>query len=381
MGTVMLIHITVPYIGDLESNRKFATDLIPGTVSTAELQKLRSTLATARQNMDRFNAMPEARNVTLLSPGFMEALTRVVVNNSLNVTCAEDVNMNGTTAGCVAPLVSAFQEQLDLETKIAQAELILSTSEMKLKKATEMIEAIVDQVDTWLITLIVSTSLACLISLWFIYVQFLAYRKALLELALSSPSYPFHPKMQNCTKDKKLVAYITFSILLGFFLLVIIFVLCGLLCTFTWFWELIWNYYIVTLVAFCIYETIVLLVVPLIHSKAVVNKKGHLTRPAAQAAMICIWEAFYLPQSALSVALKACYCLGVSMVMFLRPDEPVLPSSWHWLDSMHASYVAAVYEHLQTGNRSFIRISREKSSEQASSPKEGEKTDECDTEL
>merc|ERR1712146_614018 len=119
--------------------------------------------------------------------------------------------------------------------------------------------------------------------------------------------------------------------------------------------KVLWEDYRSNIVAFGIYEGFILFIVPMIHKKAVLGKNGHLVHPAAQSAMILVWEMFYLPQSALSIILKALYCFGVSIVMFLRPDEAVLPPGRHWLDGMHNCYVGAVYEHLQTGKRKHDR--------------------------
>uniref|UniRef100_A0A7S1FCB9 Uncharacterized protein n=1 Tax=Noctiluca scintillans TaxID=2966 RepID=A0A7S1FCB9_NOCSC len=314
-------------------------DWWPGIPTYEEILLLQQDLQDAETWLDSEDIPSADGPLLLLTTANM--LRWAQENPELAAQCLDDLAESVPT-NCTSHLETAYSELLSTQAAyIAGTDLVdaLSTDLDELVDSFESWHSYLESVGT---VLIVSTALALAITYWFMFVAVLAFRKTLLELSLSSPSFPFSPMVQHPAKDQKFVAIVSVSMVLSFFLLQLVFVSSGLLLTWDVLWETLLDYG-PEVVAFCIYQTLVLLVVPKLCQEATLDKQQELVNPRRQAMLVFVWEIFYFPQVVLSVLLRVVFCACTAIGMLLRPDATLLSKEWGWLDSMHCGYVATVY--------------------------------------
>lgn len=361
LTTALLVLVTiagfvwaVPYVGEGE---KIVQDILPGAKSRGEINQIQRDMSDAQEQLSKLPPLP-SRNQSegKATPAIASAILHLLgLEGSNRTNCRNSIRNSSSLAGCTEELELAIDAQLYHVMRVMELQAKLGEAKEELEKAKDFQKWWGDRLDWLIVAFLVSLSTSGLLSGWFVFVGRLAYRKTLIELALSSPSYPFNPKLQNATRDTRFVAYFTASVMLSWALLTFLLILIVFLCSIPEIWKALFDTHRPTLVAFCIYEAIVLLVVPMVHAKVVLDKDKQLVRPRVQSVLIFVWELFYAPQVVMSILLKAIYALCVAVVMFLRPDLPVLPASWQWLDSLHCTYVSSVYGQLEAGVRRYER--------------------------
>merc|ERR1712136_650620 len=282
----------------------------------------------------------ETSNITTLTVA-LSMMQWASENQDLLAQCIDDVNQ-GVPTNCTSSFEDSLSQLLSTQDSynraVAHVESVTETKN-DIRETRDNLEDFLEDMGTIVIT---SACVALVTSYWFMFVAVLAFRKTLLELLLSSPSFPFSPLLHHCAKDQKFVAVVSVSIVVSFSLIFILLVAVGIFLT----WEPLWDYlagYVIEIFAFCIYEALVLLVVPMVSQKVTLDKQKNLVNPRRQALLIFVWEIFYFPQVTLSILLKVLYCICTGLGMLLRPDAQVLAREWVWLDSMHASYVALLH--------------------------------------
>eukprot|EP00811_Abedinium_folium_P025623 NODE_3670_length_2002_cov_2.055467.p1 GENE.NODE_3670_length_2002_cov_2.055467~~NODE_3670_length_2002_cov_2.055467.p1 ORF type:complete len:631 (+),score=90.29 NODE_3670_length_2002_cov_2.055467:89-1981(+) len=192
------------------------------------------------------------------------------------------------------------------------------------------------------------------VCLWFVYALFPAYRKSLIELVLSRPHFRFHPDRHNFIQDKKFVGIVVSSLLLTFVVILLLIIICVVVLASEALWTNVWEKRR-DLITFCIYEAIVLVLIPELHRRCV-SKNSVLVHPRVQAFLMFVWETFYIPQCVISVLCQLCVVTCAALVMFLRPDRCTIPNGWEVCDMTHTPYGAAQHEQI----RSAIRASAER---------------------
>lgn len=324
-------------------------EMYPGLPSEEEI-------AQAEQNLEITEAF--LASLTSSSTG-SDVATAVVLrwvqeNPEQAQQCTVDINM-GVPTNCISD--ETFHQQLLYIESLVNLTTDLVDSTVRnldtLLDSQDIFDTFVESIAT---VVIISVAISLLITYWFSFVAVLAFRKNVLELSLSSPSYPFSPAFQHCAKDQKFVACISVSLVLSFFFLQLFLVVSGLILKSEYFWKILADY-VPELVAFCIYETLVLAVVPMLNRLVTLDKHRNLVNPRRQALLIFVWEIFYFPQVALSILCKVLYCICTGLGMLLRPDAQVLAREWVWLDSMHASYVASLHTQIVTSQLKLAAVS------------------------
>jgi len=285
----------------------------------------------------------ETSNITTLTVA-LSMMQWASENQDLLAQCIDDVNQ-GVPTNCTSSFEDSLSQLLSTQDSynraVAHVESVTETMN-DIRETRDNLEDFLEDMGTIVIT---SACVALVTSYWFMFVAVLAFRKTLLELLLSSPSFPFSPLLHHCAKDQKFVAVVSVSIVVSFSLIFILLVAVGIFLT----WEPLWDYlagYVIEIFAFCIYEALVLLVVPMVSQKVTLDKNKNLVNPRRQALLIFVWEIFYFPQVTLSVLLKVVYSFSVAVGMLLRPDAPCLPTEWAWLDSLHCSYIATLHSQI-----------------------------------
>jgi hypothetical protein len=271
------------------------------------------------------------------------AVTGCVADFNSGVGCAQ---MNNISNMVQQALQAELNRIVQYETLRADIQIL----ETYIKEDEDYIRWWIDRGNAMIVISLVVYTVTTLVALWFVWVGKLAYRKKLLELALSSVKYDFDPKVMNGTRDTKFVAYFFCSIVLGYFLATIVLLVVGFILCVPEVWEFIFVDHLSAFISWCVYMATTIIVVPMVHAKLVL-KDGVLARPYLQSSLIFVWELFYAPKTAFSVVLKAIHCLWMSVVNFLRPDAPLLPHGFAWLDSLHAGYVASVYAQMDAAFR------------------------------
>lgn len=207
----------------------------------------------------------------------------------------------------------------------------------------------IDEIRSWCTVALVVGALSACIVLWFIFVAKLAFRKAMLELALSSPSYRVSERSHNAGRDKGVVSNIITHLAMALLLLWLAGSVVGRLLAAKAFWRFLFVDQLSKTVAFFSYLAFTILVVPTVYNKLVLDEKRQTKSPRLRAALMFIFELYYVPAALISVLVKALKVLAVVIVSFLRPDLPAFPVNFRWLDSPHATYVSAIYAQLRTG--------------------------------
>merc|ERR1712146_801364 len=114
----------------------------------------------------------------------------------------------------------------------------------------------------------------------------------------------------NARTDKRFVAYVSCSFALAWLLMFFFLWLCFLPMASEWFWTRLWAWR-ATLVSFCIYEGVILFLVPRAYGKVVLNKNNQTRLPHLHFIFLFAWEVFYFPQVFISLALNVLYSMSI----------------------------------------------------------------------
>uniref|UniRef100_A0A7S1A359 Transmembrane protein n=1 Tax=Noctiluca scintillans TaxID=2966 RepID=A0A7S1A359_NOCSC len=338
---ITLMAVTI--ISDATSNLKSSADSVelffPSYPTDEDIDQAEQQLEDATTELES-----SARSNVTTQTVALSMMLWASENQGMLAQCIDDVN-KGVPTNCTSSFEDSLSQLLstqDLYNR-ALAHLESVTEQVNdIRETRDNLEDFLEDIGTIVIT---SACVALVTSYWFMFVAVLAFRKTLLELLLSSPSFPFSPLLHHCAKDQKFVAVVSVSIVVSFSLMFILLVAIGIFLT----WEPLWDIladYVMQIVAFCVYEALVLLVVPLVSKKVTLDKHMNLVNPRRQALLIFVWEMFYFPQVTMSVLLKVVYSFSVAVGMLLRPDAPCLPTEWAWLDSLHSSYIATLHSQI-----------------------------------